>query len=233
MPVPPVTPSRPSPAATNPVRVWDLPTRLFHWALLGGVVALFVSGKVGGNAMDWHVRLGLAAGALIAFRLVWGLVGGRWSRFASFVRGPVTVWRYLRGQLPAPAGHNPLGALSVLALLAVLALQVATGLVADDEIATVGPLNALVPENWASWGTRWHKGPGQTLLLVLVGLHVAAIGFHGLVKKHNLVRPMLTGDQALPADTPPSRDSALTRLAALLLLGLCVAGAVWVARLGG
>lgn len=219
--------------STTPVRVWDLPTRLFHWALLGVVVALFVSGKVGGNAMDWHVRLGLAAGALIAFRLVWGLVGGRWSRFASFVRGPVTVWRYLRGRVPAPAGHNPLGALSVLALLAVLALQVATGLVADDEIATVGPLNALVPEDWASWGTRWHKGPGQTLLLVLVGLHVAAILFHGLVKKHPLVRSMLTGDQALPADTPPSRDSALTRLAALLLLGLCAAGAVWVARLGG
>jgi GNAT superfamily N-acetyltransferase len=96
----------------------------------------------------------------------------------------------------------------VLALLAALALQVATGLVADDEIATVGPLNALVPEDWASWGTRWHKGPGQTLLLVLVGLHVAAILFHRLVKRHDLVRPMLTGDQALPA-TPPSRDNAL------------------------
>jgi cytochrome b len=73
----------------------------------------------------------------------------------------------------------------VLALLAALALQVATGLVADDEIATVGPLNALVPEDWASWGTRWHKGPGQTLLLVLVGLHVAAILFHRLVKRHD------------------------------------------------
>ncbi|KAB0582464.1 cytochrome B [Ideonella dechloratans] len=227
------TPPRNTPAATAPVRVWDLPTRLFHWGLLAVVVALFVSGKVGGNAMDWHVRLGLGAGVLVVFRLAWGLVGGRWSRFASFVKGPVTVWRYLRGQLPVPAGHNPLGALSVLALLAVLALQVATGLVADDEIATVGPLNALVPEDWASWGTRWHKGPGQTLLLVLVGLHVAAILFHRLVKRHDLVRPMLTGDQALPADTPPSRDSALTRLAALGLLGLCAAGAVWVSRLGG
>ena len=227
------TPPRTSPAATVPVRVWDLPTRLFHWGLLAVVVALFVSGKVGGNAMDWHVRLGLGAGVLVVFRLAWGLVGGRWSRFASFVKGPVTAWRYLRGQLPAPAGHNPLGALSVLALLAVLALQVATGLVADDEIATVGPLNALVPEDWASWGTHWHKGPGQTLLLVLMGLHVAAILFHRLVKRHDLVRPMLTGDQALPADTPPSRDSALTRLAALGLLGLCAAGAVWVSRLGG
>ena len=221
------------PTATAPVRVWDLPTRLFHWSLLAAVVALFVSGKVGGNAMDWHVRLGLGAGVLVVFRLAWGLVGGRWSRFASFVKGPVTVWRYLRGQLPAPAGHNPLGALSVLALLAVLALQVATGLVADDEIATVGPLNALVPEDWAAWGTRWHKGPSQTLLLVLVGLHVAAIVFHRLVKKHDLVRPMLTGDQPQPVGTPASRDNALSRLSALVLLGLCAAGAVWVARLGG
>lgn len=227
------TPPHASPAATAPVRVWDLPTRLFHWGLLATVVALFVSGKVGGNAMEWHVRLGLAAGALVAFRGLWGLVGGRWSRFASFVRGPFAVWRYLRGQGPAPTGHNPLGALSVLTLLAVLALQVATGLVADDEIATVGPLNALVPEDWANWGTRWHKGPGQTLLLVLVGLHVAAILFYRLVKKRDLVRPMLTGDQTLPAHTPPSRDNALTRLAALGLLGLCAAGAVWVSRLGG
>lgn len=219
-------------AVTAPVRVWDLPTRLFHWGLLAAVVALFVTGKVGGNAMDWHLRLGLATGALVAFRLVWGLVGGRWSRFASFVRGPLTVWRYLRGQWPAQAGHNPLGAWSVLALLAVLTLQVATGLVADDEIATVGPLNALVPEDWASWGTRWHKGTGQTLLLALVGLHVVAIVLHRLVKRHDLVRPMLTGDQTLPASTPASRDNALSRLAALALLGLCAGGAVWVARLG-
>ena len=84
-------------AGTVAVRVWDLPTRLFHWTLAASVVGLVVSGHVGGNALVWHMRLGLLVGALLGFRLVWGLIGGRWSRFAHFVRLPGTVLRYLRG----------------------------------------------------------------------------------------------------------------------------------------
>ena len=128
------------------------------------------------------MRLGLLVGALLAFRLVWGLVGGRWSRFANFVRGPAALLRYLRGaHRPGDyfeVGHNPLGAVSVLAMLAVLAAQVATGLLADDEIANTGPLNQFVANATGLVATGWHKGAGQWLILALMGLH---LGGHDLV----------------------------------------------------
>ena len=130
------------------MRVWDLPTRVFHWLLALAVIGLVISGKVGGNALVWHMRLGLLVFALLCFRLVWGLVGGRWSRFASFVHAPATVLRYLRGGTRPgehlDVGHNPLGAGSVLALLGVLLAHVATGMLAADEISTTGPLNKYV-----------------------------------------------------------------------------------------
>ncbi len=132
----------------SPVRVWDLPTRLFHWALAVGVLSQIVTAKIGGNAMVWHFRIGYVVFALIGFRIIWGFIGGRWSRFSSFIYSPASVMRYLRGLPRADdrfhVGHNPLGSGSVLAMLALLAVQVATGLVADDEISNVGPLNRLV-----------------------------------------------------------------------------------------
>ena len=220
---------------TQPVRVWDLPTRVFHWLLAVCIVGLIVTGKVGGNALVWHMRLGLMVLALLSFRLVWGLIGGRWSRFASFIYAPGTVLRYLRGQQRAgehlDVGHNPLGAGSVFALLAVLAVQVGTGLLADDEIATTGPLNKYVASATGLLATGWHKGYGQWLLLALVGLHLAAIAFYRW-RGSNLVLPMLTGDKALPADVPASRDNAATRLLALVVLAGCVAVAGWVWRQG-
>jgi cytochrome b len=221
---------------TRAVRVWDLPTRLFHWSLAAAVVALVITGHVGGNALVWHMRLGLAVGALLVFRLLWGLVGGRWSRFSSFVRGPATVLRYLRGQA-APGdgldvGHNPLGAWSVLAMLVVLAVQVGTGLVADDEIATTGPLNRFVSGATAQQATAWHTDAGQWLLIALVALHLAAIVRYAR-RGQRLVPPMLSGDKQLPADTPASADSLATRALAAVLLAACGAAAAWVASLGG
>ncbi len=218
------------------MRVWDLPTRVFHWVLALAVLGSVVSAKIGGNAMVWHFRLGYAVLALVVFRLLWGLVGGRWSRFASFIYAPATVWRYLRGQPQAgqhlDVGHNPLGAFSVFALLAVLAVQLGTGLVSDDEIANIGPLNRFVPSDVGLRATSWHKTLGQWMLLGLVGLHLTAIAFYALVRKNNLVRPMLDGDKLLPAGTPASADSAGTRLLAALLAAASVGLAVWVARMG-
>lgn len=220
---------------TRPVRVWDLPTRVFHWLLVLAVVGLFVTGKIGGNLVVWHMRLGLLVGALLAFRLLWGMVGGRWSRFASFVRGPGTVLRYLRGQT-APGehlhvGHNPLGAGSVLAMLGLLAAQVASGLVSDDEIATTGPLNRFVSGATAQQATAWHTEAGQWLLIALVALHVAAIVLYAW-RGQRLVPPMITGDKPLPPGTPASADTGATRLLAVLLAAACCAGAWWVASLG-
>lgn len=222
-------------AAEVPIRVWDLPTRLFHWTLALTLVGAVVSAKIGGNAMTWHFRLGLLALALVGFRLLWGVLGGRWSRFASFVYAPGTVLRYLRGRA-APhehldVGHNPLGSLSVFALLGIVAVQVATGLVADDEIANVGPLNRYVESALASSATGWHKEWGQWLLLALVALHVAAIVFYRLRHRKDLVRPMIIGDKPLPAGTPASADGPSQRLLAAVLALACGALAVWIGRL--
>jgi cytochrome b len=218
------------------VRVWDLPTRLFHWLLALTIVGSVASAKIGGNAMVWHFRFGFLVLGLLGFRLLWGLVGGRWSRFTSFFYGPGAVLRYLRGQSRPgehhDVGHSPLGSLSVFALLAVLALQVTTGLVADDEIANVGPLNRFVSGALAGKATHWHKDYGQWLVLALVALHVAAVVYYLMRRNINLVRPMIDGDKALPHGTPHSTDSASTRLLALVLAALCAAGAAWVASLG-
>jgi cytochrome b len=230
-------PTDATPPNTRPVRVWDLPTRLFHWLLAVAVLSLVVTGKVGGDAITWHFRLGYLVMGLLLFRIVWGLVGGHWSRFASFVRSPSTVLRYLRGQTRPDehldVGHNPLGAGSVLALLLLLAVQVGTGLVADDEIANQGPLNRFVSGATALSATAWHKDFGQIILIVLVVLHVAAIVFYRLKKGKDLVRPMLSGDKLLPPGVPASADTIGTRLLAVAVAAAAAALVTWVVRLGG
>lgn len=221
----------------QPVRVWDLPTRSFHWLLAACVVGSVASAKVGGNAMVWHFRLGYVVFTLLAFRILWGLVGGRWSRFRSFIYAPATVLRYLRGQAQPhehlDVGHNPLGAFSVFALLALLAAQVGTGLFADDDISNTGPLIKFVSGATSSLLTKWHKNVGQWLIISLVLLHVAAVLFYLVRKRQNLVRPMLTGDKLLPAHVPASVDRLSSRAVALVLAAACAALVAWLVSLGG
>jgi cytochrome b len=216
------------------VRVWDLPTRLFHWGLVTCVVGLIITGNVGGNAMVWHGRLGYAVLTLLLFRVVWGLVGGRWSRFASFLYGPSTIVAYLRGQGRPEhrVGHNPLGMLSVLALLVILLAQVGSGLFADDEIAFTGPLAGLVSGDWVRQATSYHKNVGKLILIALVALHLGAIAFYKLVKRESLVRPMIVGDKSVPTPVPPSQDNTRSRLLALGLLLLCAATVYGIVSLG-
>jgi cytochrome b len=225
------------PTASPPQRVWDLPTRLFHWALAATVLCSVVTAKIGGNAMVWHFRLGYVVFALLVFRIVWGLVGGHWSRFVRFVYAPGTLMRYLRGEhRPGDhfeVGHSPTGALSVFALLALLAAQVATGLVADDEIANQGPLNRFVSGATAGQATGWHADFGQYLIIGMIVLHIAAIAYYLVRKNNNLIGPMIDGDKPLPPGTPVSADSAGTRLAALAVILGCAALVTYVVRLGG
>jgi cytochrome b len=220
----------------QPVRVWDLPTRLFHWLLAAAVFTALGTGWWGEAALVWHMRCGQLVLALLMFRLVWGLVGGRWSRFASFIYSPATVLRYLRGDSRADehadVGHNPLGSLSVFALLGLLALQVMTGTLADDEVSTRGPLNHLVSNALALSATSWHKAYGQWTVSALVVLHIAAIAFYLRRRHSNLIAPMLHGDKTLPADTPASADTLGTRLLALTVAAGCAALAFWVGTLG-
>jgi cytochrome b len=221
----------------RPIRVWDLPTRVFHWSLALLVITAIVSVKVGGNAMTWHFRAGYAVIALLGFRIVWGLVGGRWSRFTSFIYAPATIRRYLRGEHRAgdhfEVGHNPLGSLSVLGLLGILMLQVSTGLVSDDEISNSGPLVKFVSGTVSSLATKWHADVGAVIIYLLVGLHVAAIVYYRRRKQLDLVTPMVKGDKLLPAQVPPSIDNLPRRLLAAALLGAFGFAVAWLVKLGG
>ncbi|MDP5306807.1 cytochrome b/b6 domain-containing protein [Paracoccus spongiarum] len=179
------------------VRVWDPALRAFHWLLAGLVIANWLLGQFGPNVMTLHFWLGYAILGLLLFRVVWGVVGPESARFASFLRGPGAVAGYLR-HLPRrePShwpGHNPLGALSVVAMLAVLLAQVATGLISDpDDFINVGPLAGQVATATARKAVGWHN-LGAQVILVLVILHVGIILFYRLWKNEDLVRPMLTG----------------------------------------
>jgi cytochrome b len=223
-------------SGAQPVRVWDLPTRAFHWLLAATVIGSVISAKIGGNAMVWHMRLGLLALALLAFRLVWGFVGGHWSRFVSFVYPPSAVAAYVRGDAGPggrfDVGHSPLGALSVFALLLLLIAQVATGLVADDEISTTGPLNRFVSSALGLRATSWHNTFGQYLIIALVVLHIGAVLFYLWKKQRNLIGPMWHGDKRLAPGTPASADGLAQRALAALLIALALSVSWWIARLG-
>lgn len=184
------------------IRVWDLPIRLFHWLLVLTIVGSIASAKLGGNWMEWHQRLGFFALGLIVFRLVWGLVGSQHARFTSFVRGPSTVWQYMREITRADAqhtkrylGHNPMGALSVIAMLAVILFQATSGLFADDDILMRGPYADAVSKQISDWFTKLHK-LNSNVLIGLIVLHLSAIGFYYFVKRENLVKPMINGTKS-------------------------------------
>ena len=225
-----LVPLRPAAILTEsvPVRIWDLPTRVFHALLAVLVTAAIVTAEIGDDWMAWHLRCGEAVLALLAFRWIWGLVGGRWSRFASFLPAPAGVARALRGRAgdAERIGHNALGALSVWAFLVLLSVQVATGLVADDEVDTTGPLNARVGTRLAKRASHWHAGWGADLIFALIALHLLAVAWYTWRKREPLLRAMWRGDKPLPPDTPASRDDIASRLLALAIAAVA-AGAVW------
>jgi cytochrome b len=208
-----------------PVKVWDAPVRLFHWALVLLFAFMFFTGKVKGDWMEWHMRSGYAILALILFRIVWGFVGSHHARFASFLRGPGACWAFARKLLsraPAPsAGHNPLGGWMVVFLLLALLFQVVTGLFANDDILWEGPLASLVRKEWSDRLTGWHYW-NFNLLLVLAGAHILAVLYHWLFMKENLIGAMFTGIKQLPADAVAG-DATARRASswlALVLLGV-------------
>jgi cytochrome b len=217
------------------IPVWDPALRLFHWALVACVVGAVVSVKIGGNAMRWHEAFGLAVLGLIVWRLQWGFVGPQTARFSAFVRGPREILTYLRGQWHG-LGHNPLGALSVLALLGLFGLQAVLGLFTYDEIAFRGPLAPLVDSAWQLRLTGWHRAL-EPLLWLIVLLHVGAIVFYAVVKKEDLVRPMITGYRRPPSgvqNVPPvewGNKAYALRLALTLVVALAVvygASGAWI-----
>ena len=215
------------------VRVWDLPTRLFHWCLVACLTGLVATGYIGGAMIHWHARLGYAMLALLLFRLAWGFLGGRWSRFTSFLYSPRAVIAYLRGSKDGEVrpGHNPLGALSVFAMLAVLLVQVGTGLLSDDEISFTGPLSRFVTMGQSLAATSYHRQVGQWAIAALVLVHVAAIVFYLVRRKNNLIKPMIDGDKSMTGAVAASRDDAGSRTLAAALFAVCAVGVAWLTRL--
>ena len=205
------------------IRLWDLPTRLFHWLLAAAVVAAVVTGQLGGNLIDWHGRIGLFVAGLLAFRVVWGIVGSTYARFAEFFPTPGKVRAYLAGQWRGE-GHNPLGALSVFGLILLLTVQVASGLFANDDIAFNGPLFHLVSKEVSNRLTSVHH-LAANVLMVLVALHVAAIVFYGHLKKRNLVKPMITGWKDDAEGESATGGGWLALVVALLIAGAAAYGA--------
>ena len=204
------------------VRVWDVPTRVFHWSLVLLVIGSFVSGKIGGNAMLWHGSFGLAILGLLSFRLVWGLIGSTYARFLQFVPGPRALLAYQRGQWSG-RGHNPLGALSVLAVLGLMLFQAGSGLIANDDIAFNGPLYPLVSKDLSDWITGLHR-QSEVLILLLVATHVGAVMYYLHARKKNLIRPMLTGvvETADPQARPAEGGGPLAFLVAVAVALLVV-----------
>lgn len=182
------------------IRVWDVPTRLFHWVLLVVFAALWFTGEQGGDWMEWHLRIGMLMAALLVFRLLWGFVGSQTARFADFVRGPVAISAYLRGEQDEnkQAGHNPLGGWMVVFLLLALLLQVGLGLFSADVNAYLydGPLAVVAGSELAEQITGWHK-QWFDVLLGLAGVHVVAVLFYRFAKRVDLISPMLTGYKVL------------------------------------
>ncbi|HEU4662738.1 MAG TPA: cytochrome b/b6 domain-containing protein [Dokdonella sp.] len=212
-------------SAPGPARVWDLPTRAFHWLLVLLVAVQYASGEFGWPSMEWHYRCGYATLALIVFRVFWGFAGSQTSRFGEFLRGPRALLQYIaalrRGDAQRHAGHNPLGGWSVVAMLASLALQATSGLFASDDISEDGPLVARASAATVAFMTRVH-GWNRYVLLALIVLHLGAIAAYAL-RGTNLVAPMWSGC---------ARDGAVRPLrfapvSLALALGLLAAGAVW------
>lgn len=202
------------------IRLWDLPTRLFHWLLVLGVVASIVSGQLGGNLIDWHGRIGVLIVGLIVFRVTWGVLGSTYARFAQFFPTPAKLKSYLRGEWRG-AGHNPLGAFSVFGLLGLLAFQVVSGLFSNDDITFFGPLFDLVSKDLSNQLTGLHK-LASTVLFVLIGLHLAAIAFYGHVKKDNLIKPMITGWKETDQGESAKGGGFVALVVALLIAAVAV-----------
>lgn len=212
--------------------VWDLPLRVCHWALAVAVAGSFVTHEIGTAAFAWHAWFGYATLVLVVFRIAWGFLGPAHARFGDFVRGPRAAWKHARAMLRRPgpgepaahfAGHNPLGGWMVLLLLALLLVQSVAGLFANDEIMSTGPLYGYVDADRSDAITTVHSRLSDVILYA-VGLHVLAAFWYLLVRRENLIGPMITGRKP---GLPPGAGIAGQRVALALAIVGVAAGALW------
>lgn len=208
------------------VRVWDGPLRLFHWLLaLSVVFALFTGWQGGSSWIGWHERAGLVIVGLLSFRIVWLLLGSTYARLSTLLCSLLALPKYFRGEW-RQLGHNPLGVLSVFAMLGMLSWQVVSGLFSNDGSVYTGPLYSLISSSLSTDLTRLHK-LGMWIIIGLIVVHVLAIVLHAVLKKHNLVKPMFTGktEQQYPEQQAAQGGHWLAFIFALVIAG----GAVYLA----
>ena len=211
------------------IRVWDLPIRLFHWLLVVCIAGSFVTINLGDEFIQWHAYFGYSILTLLIFRIICGFVGSTHARFTSFLPTKKAIFDYLSGSSPRVLGHNPIGAISVFALIFVLCVQVLTGLFVDDEVSFQGPLAKYVSGSISSFLSEIHEG-NQVVIYTLIAIHIAAIWYYKKFKGENLIKPMINGDKEidpseeakyLPADLGrASKDGVLQRGFALILLSV-------------
>ena len=210
------------------IKVWDLPVRLFHWSIVALIAAAWVTQEF--NLMDWHVWCGYAILTLLLFRVIWGFVGSDTARFSQFLKSPIAALRHLahlrRREEDREIGHNAAGGWMVLVMLALLGVQAGTGLFSNDDGNTEGPLMHLVDKEQSDWLSKIHALNFNLILAVIV-LHVLAIVAYAVLKRQNLVRPMLTGTKDMPGDTVAPR--LVSPVWALVSLVAAVGIVVWVA----
>ncbi len=218
------------------IRVWDLPTRIFHWCFALTVLSQFITASLGGEAMVWHVRLGYLALTLVLFRLIWGVVGSTSARFRTFLCAPKTVWQFFRALMkkesPATWGHNPMGGYAVMLMLLLVLLQASLGLFSNDDIFIEGPLFPLISKALSDILTGWH-GMVATLVALMIGLHLLAVLYHQFTLKEKIIDAMITGrksgDHPPELTTQPPWKALVALLIAAALTALIVFIGDWLA----
>ena len=207
---------------TSKIKVWDIYIRTFHWLLLICILVSFISFRL--DEMDIHFISGHCVLALLIFRVIWGVIGSRTALFHTFIKGPGAVLSYVKNpsseKFKGMIGHSPIAALSVIAMLGIISLQVATGLISDDEILLQGPLAKYVSGEMSYQATTYH-GINAKLIIGLIVLHLAAIAFYRFIKKDDIVKPMVTGQKEVAedyAEKAPSLDEKKPILAAMAIL---------------
>ena len=213
--------------------IWDLPTRIFHWLLAFVVSLQFITGFIGGDLLNWHANVGYLTLTLILFRIFWGFLGGYWSLFKSYVPSARQLLDFLKtlgysktssaqeSNVPPQstpfAGHNPLGAISVLVMLLGLALQVISGMMSNDDVAFAGPLTPHISNDTVEWMTWYHSEVGFYLIIFQITLHILAIVYYKVHKGEVLTASMIHGYKKIEAPIRASGDSTKNRMLALAL----------------
>ena len=182
------------------VKVWDLPVRIFHWLLAVLIAVMYISAKL--ENFDVHIITGKSIAILLVARIIWGFVGSSNARFSALFFHPREYVNYI-AELPQKkpgysVAHSPIGSLAVIVILSIILVQVATGLVASDIDGLIeGPFAYYVSYDTSRWATDIHL-TNKTLLLYIIGLHLAANAFYYIYKKDNLISPMITGVRQIP-----------------------------------